>query len=68
MGWKQISADRSPVGRPLLVRMGSRSEPIVAFLSADLIWYEGGALVQGTNTFMSDLPTEWCEPDGEASP
>jgi hypothetical protein len=64
MTWRRVEEARVPTGRPVLVRTAEDKEPIVAFLSAEGIWYAGGALVQNSTTLLGAAPTEWCEPDG----
>jgi hypothetical protein len=64
MGWKRLVDVSPPVGRPLLIRTAENSDPVVAFLSADGIWYAGGALVQSAGTLLDATPLEWCEPSG----
>lgn len=66
MGWSKIDTATVPINRPVLVRTMEGDEPIVAFLSAEKIWYSGGALVQNSSTLLGATPTEWCEPDGDA--
>ena len=67
MAWSRIDEDSPPIGRPVLVRTIEADAPVVAFLSAENIWYAGGALVQNSTTLLGATPTEWCEPDGEES-
>ena len=67
MAWTRIDLDEPPIGRPILVRTVEGDEPIVAFLSPEKIWYAGGALVQSSMTVLGATPTDWCEPDGEAT-
>ena len=67
MSWSRIDQNNPPIGRPLLVRTVEGDTPVVAFLSAEKIWYAGGALVQSSMTILGATPTEWCEPDGDAS-
>jgi hypothetical protein len=64
MEWRRVEEAAAPIGRPVLVRTAEDTEPLVAFLSADGIWYAGGALVQNSTTLLGAAPTEWCEPDG----
>lgn len=64
MGWQKLADVAPPVGRPLLVRIEESEEPVVAFLSADGIWFAGGALVQSAGTLLNATPLEWCEPSG----
>lgn len=65
MPWSKVDTATIPVNTPVLVRTVEDAEPIVAFLSAERIWYAGGALVQNSSTLLGATPTEWCEPDGE---
>jgi hypothetical protein len=67
MAWNRIDSVPPPAGRPLLVRTVEAEEPEIAFLGPDGIWYSGGALVQSAATVLAAIPTEWCEPTGEAS-
>ena len=67
MAWKKIASCPPPIGRPVLVRTLETDKPIVAFLTVENIWYEGGALVQTASTILGATPTEWCEPHGDAS-
>jgi hypothetical protein len=64
MRWNRVDEVQPPVGRPILIRTMEGDEPIVAFLSADAIWYSGGALVQAATTLLGATPTEWRESDG----
>ncbi len=65
MAWCRIDSVAPPIGRPFLVRTADRERPVIAFLGADNVWYEGGALVQNSMTVLVATPTDWCEPDGE---
>lgn len=65
MDWRKIDEASVPINRPVLVRTIEDDLPIVAFLSAEKIWYAGGALVQNSMTLLGATPVEWCEPDGE---
>lgn len=64
MGWSKIGETVVPINRPVLVRTAEDDEPVVAFLSAEKIWYSGGALVQNSMTLLGATPMEWCEPQG----
>lgn len=66
MDWRRIDEADVPINRPVLVRTAEGEEPIIAFLSADAIWYSGGALVQNSTTLLGASPVEWCEPAGQA--
>ena len=44
MSWHKIFDAPPPVGRPVLVRTAETDQRKIAFLGADGIWYEGGAL------------------------
>ncbi len=65
MAWQKIDAATVPINRPVLVRTVEGDEPVVAFLSAERIWYAGGAMVQNSSTLLGATPVEWCEPQGE---
>jgi hypothetical protein len=65
MAWQNVWEVDPPVARPVLVRTTGDEEPVIAFMSAEKIWYLGGALVQNSGTVLAANPTEWCEPDGE---
>lgn len=67
MAWAEIANTPPPIGRPVLVRTIETDEPVIAFLSNDNIWYEGGALVQTAGTILAATPTQWCEPHGDAA-
>lgn len=67
MGWHKIDMVPPPVGRPILVRTAESSEPVIAFVSQEGVWYAGGALVQSVGTLLAATPVEWCEPEGNAS-
>ena len=67
MRWSKISETVVPINRPVLVRTAEDEEPVVAFLSAENIWYSGGALVQNSMTLLGATPMEWCEPQGQDS-
>lgn len=67
MDWRRIDETTVPINRPILVRTVEHEKPVVAFLSAENIWYSGGALVQNSRTLLGAIPTEWCEPDGRES-
>lgn len=64
MGWSKIGETVVPINRPVLVRTAEDDEPVVAFLSAEKIWYSGGALVQNSMTLLGATPMEWGEPQG----
>lgn len=64
MTWRSVEKAGLPINRPVLVRTAGDLEPIVAFLSAEGLWYSGGALVQNSTTLLGAIPTEWCEPEG----
>ena len=64
MTWRGVKEAGVPTGRPVLVRTAEGEEPIVAFLSAEGLWYSGGALVQNSTTLLGATPIEWCEPEG----
>lgn len=64
MTWRRVEEAGVPIGRPLLVRTIEDEEPIVAFLSADGLWYAGGALVQNSMMLLAATPIAWCEPEG----
>ncbi|KQU56918.1 hypothetical protein ASG67_17515 [Sphingomonas sp. Leaf339] len=65
MAWSKIDMAIIPVNTPVLVRTEEDAEPVVAFLSAERIWYAGGALVQNSSTLLGATPIEWCEPGGD---
>jgi hypothetical protein len=67
MGWRRIDDASVPINRPVLVRTTANEKPVVAFLSANNVWFSGGALVQNSMTVLGKPPIEWCEPDGEES-
>ena len=58
MGWSRIDQVRPPEGRPVLVRKVEGEDPVVAFLSGEMVWYAGGALVQNSSTLLGAVPTE----------
>ena len=58
MSWKRVDQHAPPIGRPVLVRTKEDSEPTIAFLSPEQIWYAGGALVQSSATLLGATPTE----------
>lgn len=65
MAWMEITRETPPIGRPVFVRTAESSDPVVAFLSPERIWYAGGALVQSSTTLLGATPIAWCEPDGD---
>jgi hypothetical protein len=67
MSWHKIAEAPPPVERPLWVRTVEAEEPVFAFLSADGVWHEGGALVATAGTVLAAPPTQWCEPHGDAA-
>ncbi len=67
MSWKRIQDVSPPIGTPVLVRTVETDKPVIAFLSTDGVWYEGGALVATASTVLGATPTEWCEPRGDAA-
>jgi hypothetical protein len=67
MSWSKVDRSEVPINRPILVRTVESDEPIIAFLSAEKVWYSGGALVQNSTTLLAATPTEWCEPEGSHS-
>lgn len=64
MSWHKLTELPPPVGRPLMVRTAETGAPLIAFLSADGVWHQGGALVQNASTVLAATPVEWCEPSG----
>jgi hypothetical protein len=67
MGWTRVDEQAPPIGRPVLVRTLEGDEPVVAFLTEAKVWYEGGALVQGSMTVLGATPVAWCEPEGDSA-
>jgi hypothetical protein len=67
MAWQKVRDASPPIDRPVLIRTTENDEPVIAFLTADNVWYSGGALVQNSATVLGAVPTQWCEPDGEES-
>jgi hypothetical protein len=65
MAWQRVREVSPPIDRPVLIRTTEDEDPVIAFLTADNVWYSGGALVQNSVTVLGAIPTEWCEPDGE---
>ena len=65
MSWNRIDEVAPPVDRPVMIRTAEGGAPRVAFLSADGVWHEGGALVQTASTLLAATSTEWCEPEGD---
>lgn len=65
MPWQRVREVSPPIDRPVLIRTTEDEDPVIAFLTADNVWYSGGALVQNSVTVLGAIPTEWCEPDGE---
>jgi hypothetical protein len=65
MAWQEVRDSSPPIDRPVLIRTTDSDEPVIAFLTADNVWYSGGALVQNSDTVLGAVPTQWCEPDGE---
>jgi hypothetical protein len=56
MAWQEVRDSSPPIDRPVLIRTTDSDEPVIAFLTADNVWYSGGALVQNSDTVLGAVP------------